>query len=145
MHDDSDRKMEAVLARAQAAVADLAKNYGPATLADLDRCAALLQAARADAAGRAASIKELYGIAHNVKGQGGAFGYPLVTRIAHSLCTLVRQEREFIDADLGVIQAHLDALRLILVKDIKGDGGEVGPKLAARLENMVKAPGPSAA
>jgi chemotaxis protein histidine kinase CheA len=145
MHDDSDRKMEAVLARAQAAVADLAKNYGPSTLADLDRCAALLQAARADAAGRAASIKELYGIAHNVKGQGGAFGYPLVTRIAHSLCTLVRQERDFIDADLGVIQAHLDALRLILVKDIKGDGGEVGPKLAARLENMVKTPGPSAA
>jgi hypothetical protein len=64
-----------------------------------------------------------------------------VTRIGHSLCTLVRQERDFTDADLGVVQAHLDALRLILAKDIKGEGGEVGAKLAARLENMVKAPG----
>jgi hypothetical protein len=141
MVDNGDRKMEAVLARAQAAVADLARTYVPNTIADLDRCAALLKAAREEATSRASSVKELYGIAHNVKGQGSSFGYPLVTRIAHSLCTLVRQERDFSDADLGVVQAHLDALRLILVKDIKGEGGEVGPKLAARLENMVKAPG----
>jgi hypothetical protein len=141
MVDDSDRKMEAVLARAQAAVADLAKTYSPNTIADLDRCAAFLKAAREDVGGRASSVKELYNIAHNIKGQGGSFGYPLVTRIGHSLCTLVRQERDFSDADLGVMQAHLDALRLILTKDIKGEGGEVGAKLAARLENMVpKAP-----
>jgi hypothetical protein len=138
---NDDRKMEAVLARAQAAVADLAKSYGANTAADLDRCLALLKSARDEAASRATSIKQHYGIAHNVKGQGSSFGYPLVTRIAHSLCTLVRQEREFSDADLGVVQAHLDALRLILTKDIKGEGGEVGAKLAARLENMVKAPG----
>src|SRR5689334_16331813 len=138
MVDNGDRKMEAVLARAQAAVADLAKTYAPNTLADLDRCAALLKAAREDASTRGASVKDLYGIAHNIKGQGSSFGYPLVTRIGHSLCTLVRQERDFSDADLGVMQAHLDALRLILVKDIKGEGGETGAKLAARLENMVK-------
>jgi hypothetical protein len=139
MVDNGDRKMEAVLARAQAAVADLAKTYAPNTLADLDRCVALLKAAREDANTRGVSVKELYGIAHNIKGQGSSFGYPLVTRIGHSLCTLVRQERDFSDADLGVMQAHLDALRLILVKDIKGEGGETGTKLAARLENMVKA------
>jgi hypothetical protein len=142
MHDEGDRKMEAVLARAQAAVADLARNYGPNTLADLDGCAELLKTARAVPEQRAAAIKDLYNIAHNIKGQGGAFGYPLVTRIGDSLCTLVRQEREFSDADLGVVQAHLDALRLILTKDIKGEGGEVGARLAARLENMVvRAPG----
>jgi chemotaxis protein histidine kinase CheA len=139
MVDNGDRKMEAVLARAQAAVADLAKTYAPNTIADLDRCAALLKAAREDANARAASVKDLYGIAHNIKGQGSSFGYPLVTRIGHSLCTLVRQERDFSDADLGVMQAHLDALRLILTKDIKGEGGETGAKLAARLENMVRA------
>lgn len=141
MQDGSDRKLEAVLARAQAAVADLAKSYVPNTLADLDGCAALLKTARETPDQRTAAVKDLYNIAHNVKGQGSSFGFPLVTRIAHSLCTLVRQERDFSDADLGTIQAHLDALRLILIKDIKGDGGEVGTKLAGRLENMViKAP-----
>jgi hypothetical protein len=140
MVDNGDRKMEAVLARAQAAVADLAKTYVPNTIADLDRCAVLLKSAREDAGARASSVKDLYGIAHNIKGQGSSFGYPLVTRIGHSLCTLVRQERDFSDADLGVIQAHLDALRLILAKEIKGEGGEIGAKLASRLENMVQAP-----
>jgi hypothetical protein len=141
MVDNGDRKMEAVLARAQAAVADLAKNYAGNTLSDLDRCAAFLKTAREAPEQRGNAVKELYGIAHNIKGQGSSFGYPLVTRIGHSLCTLVRQERDFLDADLGVMQAHLDALRLILTKDIKGEGGEVGAKLAARLENMVvKAP-----
>lgn len=137
MHDDGDRKLESVLARAQAAVADLAKNYAANTLADLDRCAALLKTARESEAARAGAVKDLYGIAHNIKGQGSSFGYPLVTRIGHSLCTLARQERAFADSDLDVIQAHLDALRLILSKDIKGEGGDVGAKLAARLENMV--------
>ena len=141
MVDNGDRKMEAVLARAQAAVADLAKTYVPNTIIDIDRCAALLKTARADPGARDAAIKEIYGIAHNIKGQGSSFGYPLVTQIGHSLSTLVRQERAFSDADLGVVQAHLDALRLILIKEIKGEGGEVGARLAARLENMVQAPG----
>jgi chemotaxis protein histidine kinase CheA len=141
MGEEGDRKFEAVLARAQAAVADLAKDYAPNTIADIDGCAALLKTAREVPAQRAAAVKDLYNIAHNIKGQGGSFGYPLVTRIGHSLCTLVRQERDFADADLNVMQAHLDALRLILAKEIKGEGGEVGAKLAARLENMVvKAP-----
>jgi chemotaxis protein histidine kinase CheA len=141
MPEEGDRKLEAVLARAQAAVADLARNYIPNTLVDLDRCAAQLKIARDTPDRRADAIKELHNTAHNVKGQGSSFGYQLVTRIAHSLCNLVRQERAFSDTDLGVMQAHLDALRLILTKDIKGEGGEVGAKLAARLENMVvKAP-----
>jgi len=141
MVDNGDRKMEAVLARAQAAVADLAKNYVPNTIVDIDRCAALLKTAREDGGARAAAIKDIYGVAHNIKGQGSSFGYPLVTRVGDSLCTLVRQERDFSDADLGVVQTHLDALRLILTKGIKGEGGEVGARLAAHLENMVKAPG----
>lgn len=137
MHDERDRKMEAVLARAQAAVADLAKNYAQSGLADVDRCAALLNAAREQPGVRSAQIKELYGIAHNIKGQGTSFGYPLITRLGQSLCALTRRERAFSDGDLGIIQAHLDALRLILSKDIKGDGGDVGDKLAKRLEALV--------
>ena len=136
MSEKGDHKLEAVLARAQAAVADLAKNFGDSAAADVERCAALLKSAREDPANRPALILELYGIAHNLKGQGSSFGYPLITRIGQSLCQLTRQERAFSDADLNTIQAHLDALRLILAKGIKGEGGEVGAKLAARLEQL---------
>jgi hypothetical protein len=137
MHDDGSRKLEAVLARAQAAVADLAKNFAESAVGDLDRCAGFLKAAREQPTTRSESVKEVYGIAHNLKGQGSSFGYPLITRIGQSLCQLTRPQRDFSDADLGVIQAHLDAIRLILAKDIKGEGGEVGGKLATRLETLV--------
>jgi hypothetical protein len=142
MQDEGERKLEAVLARAQAAVADLGKNFAESARADLDRCIAVLKAAREQPAARAAGVKDIYGIAHNLKGQGSSFGYPLITRIGQSLCQLTRRDRDFTDADLGVMQAHLDAIRLILAKDIKGDGGEVGDKLAARLETLVRQANP---
>ena len=137
MHDDGDRKLEAVLARAQAAVADLAKSFEASAVVDLDRCAAFLNTARENPAGRADAVKEIYGIAHNLKGQGSSFGYPLITRIGQSLCQLTRPQRDFSDADLGIVQGHLDAIRLILAKEIKGAGGEAGDKPAARLETLV--------
>jgi len=93
-----------------------------------------LKTAREQPAAQTGSVREIYGIAHNLKGQGSSFGYPLITRIAQSLCQLTRHERAFADADLGIVQAHLDAIRLILTKEIKGDGGEIGHKLATRLE-----------
>ena len=68
MHDEGDRKLEAVLARAQAAVADLAKKYASSTLAALDRSVAFLKTAREFPEQRAAAVKDLYGIAHNIKG-----------------------------------------------------------------------------
>jgi hypothetical protein len=136
MQDEDDRKLEAVLARAQAAVADLAKNFAESAVTDVDQCAAFLKTARESPAARADAVKDIYGIAHNLKGQGSSFGYPLITRIGQSLCQLTRREQPFSDADLGIIQAHIDAIRLILAKDIKGDGGEVGARLAARLETL---------
>ena len=137
MQEDGDHKLEAVLARAQAAVADLAKNFAESAVIDVERCAAFLKSARELPDSRIQSVKEIYGIAHNLKGQGTSFGYPLITRIGQSLCLLTRREVALSDAELGVVQGHLDALRLILAKDIKGDGGAVGDRLATRLETLV--------
>jgi hypothetical protein len=76
---------------------------------------------------------------HNIKGQGASFGYPLVTRIGQSLCRLVAPGRALDEAGLKLAQAHLDALKLVLEKQIAGKGGEVGDKLAARLESLTAA------
>ena len=143
MSKDGEEDMEAVLARAQAAVLELAKSYGVWAMADLDRCRDLLGEARADTVLRSSKLGEIYGIAHNIKGQGTSFGYPLMTQIGQSLCVFTRPAHEqagraFDDRELGVIQSHLDAMRLILTKEIRGDGGDTGRKLAQRLEAMVR-------
>lgn len=138
MTDDSkDSDMAARLARAEAAVADLAKSYVTWASADVEKCVEQLSIARSDAGLRAASIQALYAVAHNIKGQGSSFGFPLMTRIGNSLCRLTRNRRALPDNDLNAIQAHLDAMRLVLSQNIRGDGGALGAKLAEKLEGMV--------
>lgn len=153
MSDDSkEGEMARRLARAEAAVADLAKSYVGWASTDVEKCVEHLALARAAAptgnlpAGnlpegaaddRSIAIQALYAIAHNIKGQGSSFGFPLMTRLGDSLCRLTRAKRPFADSDLNVIQAHLEAMRLVLAQGIRGDGGELGAKLAQRLEAMV--------
>ena len=135
--DDKEGEMARRLARAEAAVADLAKSYVSWASADVEKCAEHLAAARAATDARAAAVQDLYAVAHNIKGQGSSFGFPLMTRIGNSLCRLTRAKRPFADADLNIIQAHLDAMRLVLAQNIRGDGGPLGAKLSEKLEGMV--------
>jgi chemotaxis protein histidine kinase CheA len=130
--------MAAVLARAQAAVADLAKDYSGWALADVARARKALAAAGADPAARAAHIAELFRVAHDLKGQGASFGYPLVTRLGDSLCRLTRDRaRSYESRHLDLAKSHLDAVQLVLTKEIKGEGGQVGTELVAKLKRLV--------
>ena len=148
MSDDSkESEMARRLARAEAAVADLAKSYVTWASADVEKCTEHLATARTAQPvanlpegavdDRMIAIQALYAVAHNIKGQGSSFGFPLMTRLGDSLCRLTRAKRPFPDADLNIVQAHLDAMRLVLAQNIRGDGGALGDKLAQRLEGMV--------
>ena len=83
-------------------------------------------------------LRRIFEGAHDLKGQGTSFGYPLVTRIAQSLCRL----RHAAPLDsctperLRAVAAHLDVLVIVLEKRIRGEGGTVADKLAAKLESM---------
>ena len=145
--ESKESEMARRLARAEAAVADLAKSYVSWALADVDKCVDLLASAR-NAKGvadlpngavddRVIATQALYAIAHNIKGQGSSFGFPFMTRLGDSLCRLTRAKRPFPDADLDLVAAHLDAMRLVLSQEIRGDGGALGDKLAQRLETLV--------
>lgn len=129
-----------MLARAEAAVADLARSYASWAGADIDKCAEILAATRAaPSSERVPMAREIHGVAHNIKGQGSSFGYPLMTRLGQSLCQLTRRKPTFSEADLDLVGAHIEAMRLVLAKEIRGDGGELGDRLGARLEEKVRA------
>ena len=134
-----ERRMSATLARAEAAVADLARDYATWALADVAKAGKALAAAKADVAARPTQVEALFRVAHDLKGQGTSFGYPLVTKIGHSLCALTRDRvLAYEDKHLELAQAHVDAIQLVLTKGIKGDGGKVGAELVAKLESRVK-------
>jgi hypothetical protein len=133
-----DGALGPMLARAEAAIADLAKDYSIWALADVARARTVLDAANADAANRAAHIEALFRVGHDLKGQGSSFGYPLITKLGHSLCALTRDRaRDYDGRHLDLARSHLDAMHLVLTKEIKGDGGKVGADLIAKLESKV--------
>jgi chemotaxis protein histidine kinase CheA len=135
---DEEGGMSAVLARAQAAVEDLAKGYTTWARADVDRARKALETALAEPAQRGRHVEELFRVAHDLKGQGTSFGFPLVTRIADSLCRLTRDRKlAYQDRHLDLARSHLDATQLVLTKEIRGDGGQLGAELAAKLQKRV--------
>jgi chemotaxis protein histidine kinase CheA len=126
------------LARAEAAVANLAANYATWALGDVAKARAALAAAIDDPAGRAPHVEALFRVGHDLKGQGTSFGYPLVTKIGHSLCALTRDRAlQYDGKHLDLARSHLDAIDLILTKGIKGEGGKIGAELVAKLESRV--------
>ena len=128
--------LKETLARAEEATTALRANYTQWARIDVDNTQALLDAAKKAPEGRREQLDLLYASMHNIKGQGSSFGYPLVTRLGQSLCRLIAPGRALDDAGLKIAQAHLDALKLVLDQKIAGKGGEVGEKLAARLESL---------
>ena len=131
-------RLSKVLARAEAAVADLAKDYGRWALADVKKARAALASAVDDPAGRHQHVEAIFRVAHDLKGQGASFGFPLITKIGHSLCTLTRDRMlDYQAKHLDLAKAHVDAIELVLTKNITGDGGKVGAELVARLEQRV--------
>jgi hypothetical protein len=133
-----ENRMAGTLARAEAAVAGLAKDYPAWALADVAKGRKALAAAKDDPAGRAAHVEALFRVGHDLKGQGASFGFQLVTRIGQSLCALTRDRtRRYEEPHLDLAKSHLDALELILTKGIKGEGGKVGGELAEKLASRV--------
>jgi hypothetical protein len=125
------------LRRAEAAVARLAETYIEWAQNDVVAMRAALDAARTDPDRIEDHLISLHGVAHNVKGQGGSFGFPLITRVGQSLCRLVRGRTQMSTIELAIASAHVDAIALLLDKRVSGDGGETGQILAARLEALV--------
>lgn len=75
------------------------------------------------------------GIANDIRGQGGTFGYPLVTLLANSLVKFVDPRENSSDVDASIVQVHVQALERLIQDNVRGDGGPVG----VELRNLVTA------
>jgi hypothetical protein len=127
----------AMLAKAEAAVAEMAADYHVWAAEDLARmreAAVALRELPSVERGRA-----LYAVAHDVKGQGGSFGYPLITRIATCLCRLLYRRESFDSRHLDAVDAHLDALAVVIGQRLAGEQKGAGAALAGQLELLVGA------
>ena len=81
-----------------------------------------------------ATAESLYFRAHDLKGLGTTYNYPLVTRIAASLCRLLDNKDKRLSAPIPVLHAHVDAIRAVVRDQIQTDEHPIGRELVLALE-----------
>lgn len=118
-----------LLKRAEKAVAKMSQDYTTWAAEDLTQLEARLASLRKDGADTLSEFKEIFRLALDMKGQGGSFGYLLITAIADSLVKFVEDRTKTDGIDLEVIAAHLGAMRAVFSEEVLDDGGPVGEQL----------------
>jgi hypothetical protein len=81
--------------------------------------------------------QEVYMLAHELRGQGGSYGYPLVTRFGDQLCRYL-DAAEMLDAKtLIIVKAAADAIAVVINAKVLGDGGDTGRQLVGMLDKAI--------
>jgi hypothetical protein len=129
---------EATLVRAEQVVDNLLSSYLDWASEDLSRIQIACDALK-EVDGLGDLLDAVFQISHDIKGQGGSFGYNLMTTIGDMLCCYIESlGQEASPHVVEVIQLHIDALQAVISQKLKGDGGAVGRKILLGLELVIK-------
>lgn len=126
------------VAKAEAALKALSSNFAQWLNDEITRLEAARTVVRQQGLTPQAT-EGLYFRAHDLKGLGATYEYPLVGRIAGSLCKLLDEPAKRSSAPMSLIDAHIDAIRAAVRDEIREDDHPVGRILAAELESKVQA------
>jgi hypothetical protein len=126
----------AAIAKAEAALKSLSGNFAQWLNDEIVKLEGARQEVRAQGL-TAETVETLYLRAHDLKGLGSTYEFPLITRLAASLCRLIDDPETRLTAPMFLVDAHIDAIKACVRDDIKIDTHPVGKVLAAELEGRV--------
>lgn len=133
----------AAIAKAEAALKSLSGNFAEWLNDELVKLDAARQRVRTDGL-TAETAETLYLRAHDLKGLGATYEFPLVTRIAGSLCKLIDDPESRHEAPMFLVDAHIDAIKAAVRGNIRTEDHPVGRKLVEELEERVNQLTPAA-
>ena len=87
---------------------------------------------------RSTEFEEINLLAHELRGQGGTFGYPLITVFGKMLYKVTGEGCVQDDNAVEIVKAHIDAMRAVIREKVAGDGGQVGRELLKSLEVAIE-------
>jgi hypothetical protein len=127
-----------MVARAEAALKALSSQFAVWLQDEI----AKLEAARASVMvegldGTAGEV--LYTRAHDLKGLGATYEFPIVTRVMASLCRLIESPERRALAPLALVEAHVNAVKTMVRDGVKDDTDPVGQAMVRSLEEQVGA------
>lgn len=129
---------EDILSTAEEALNEMAEDYPDWVMSVIDELFEVHRRCVDDDANRKAYFEKINAVAHDMKGQGGTFGYQLITDFAEGLYNFTSKGAGLSDSHVEIIKAHIDAMRVVIRERIDGDGGAVGKELKAGLEASVE-------
>lgn len=127
----------AAIAKAEAALQSLSGNFTQWLNDEITKLDGARQTVRAESP-TPENMESLYLRAHDLKGLGATYGFPLITRIAGLLCRLIDDKSKRLEAPLGLIEAHIDAIKAAARDEIKTEEHPVGKILVQELESRIK-------
>jgi hypothetical protein len=125
------------IAKAEAALKGLAAQFGEWLRDEVAKLDAAHSVLKAEGPTQAA-MDGVYARGHDLKGLGTTYEFPLVTRIAGSLCKLLGEGDARTRAPVALVSAHIDAIRACVRDNIRTSENPVGGALAEQLEQSVK-------
>lgn len=126
-----------VMAKAEAAVDRLAAEYPRYAIRDITNLQHCAEKMDSDRDNCTIHFGEILRIAHDMRGQGVLFGYPLITRCAGSLCRATRLVAAHDPAILDIVQTHVAALQAILEAGVTDLEDRSALAIASGLEMLV--------
>ncbi|HEX7884503.1 MAG TPA: Hpt domain-containing protein [Phenylobacterium sp.] len=128
----------AAIAKAEAALKGLSSNFTQWLNDEITKLEGARQTVRTDGP-TAENMESLYLRAHDLKGLGTTYGYPLITRIAGLLCRLIDDKAKRLQAPAALIDAHIDAIKAAARDEIKTEEHPIGKILVQELESRISA------
>jgi len=115
--------------RAQAIIDQLAVEYRERARNDLASLYAEMELAQTEESSRQEHLQKIRAVLHDMRGQGGTFGLPLVTQIAKSLGTYLKSDSAAENPCYEIAEAHFEAIRQVLVDNVSDQNSERGQQI----------------
>jgi chemotaxis protein histidine kinase CheA len=85
-----------------------------------------------------ATMEALYHRAHDLKGLGSTYGYPIISQIAGTLCRLIDTVEKRRAAPLDLVEVHVESIKAAARNKITSDEDATGRALVKALESKVR-------
>ncbi len=126
------------LQKAEALIANLQGDYLEWATEDSEHLLRALAHLESGPDDKNAAREDLFRVAHDMKGQGGSFGYDLVTIVGDRLCRFLENaSNPMTDTQLKAVRLHVETMRLIITRRMEGDGGAAGAELISGLDQVI--------
>lgn len=127
--------LDELLARADRMVEGLQGEFEAETELRIRRLAEAYERRWRVPATREPAVLELRRLCHDIKGEAGTFGFPLLSDIADLFGDYLR-ETTAATQRAEAVKGYVDAFQVMWSQKIKGEGGELGRQLLASLMKL---------